>query len=182
MPIRCAVPFYGNPGQPDSPMPGQKIYLVIGRNGVPNATVKGYRQWSPLEAAWFAACDRGEHDHPGLSDYPHGMALGAITAALPPRSGTPASPCSSGSIGSSPLPVSSAKTSYHSPPCESHILPTSSRGTHMPSSSHSASGDIIPGKMVYAVRHQEQGAVFSEYGGARELYHRLQAAGEARYL
>ncbi|KAJ6575961.1 hypothetical protein DFH09DRAFT_1078319 [Mycena vulgaris] len=197
MPIRCAVPFYGDPGQPDGPVPGQKIYLVSGRNvrcpgayvswpsadaqykSVSNATVKGYRRWAPLEAAWFAACDRGEHDHPGLSDSPHDLALGAITGTLTRRSGTPASPCSSGSIGS---PLLSTNTCYRSPPCEPHMLPTSSRGGRVPSSSHLASGDIIPGKMVYAVRHQEQGAVFSEYVGARELYHKLQAAGESAAL
>ncbi|KAJ6523887.1 hypothetical protein DFH09DRAFT_1329752 [Mycena vulgaris] len=202
MSICCAVPFYGDPGQPDGPVPGQKIYLVSGRNvrcrcpgayvswpsadaqykSVSNATVKGYRRWAPLETAWFAACDCGEHDHPGLSDSPHDLALRAIMGTLTRWSGAPASLCSSGSIGSPLLLASSTNTCYRSPPCEPHMLPTSSRGGRIPSSSHSASGDIIPSKMVYAVRHQEQGAVFSEYGGVRELYHKLQAAGESAAL
>lgn len=30
--FRCAVPFYADPGQPNGPQVGQKIYLVTGRN------------------------------------------------------------------------------------------------------------------------------------------------------
>ncbi|KAJ7079805.1 hypothetical protein B0H15DRAFT_953891 [Mycena belliarum] len=79
---RCAVPFYPDPGQPQGPLPGQKIYLVTGRKvrfpgayvswssadaqykNVPSANLKSYKLWGPLEAAWFASCDRGEHRHP----------------------------------------------------------------------------------------------------------------------
>ncbi|KAJ6511849.1 hypothetical protein DFH09DRAFT_1333513 [Mycena vulgaris] len=178
MPIRCAVPFYGDPGQPDSPMPGQKIYLVSGRNVRCPAA---YVSW-PSADTQYKSVSNVTHDHPGLSDFPHNLALGAIRGTLTRRPGTPASPCPSGSIGNPLLLASSANTCNRLPPCELHILPTSSRGGHIPSPSHSASGNIIPGKMVYTVRHQEQDTIFSEYGGARELYHKLQAAGESAAL
>ncbi|KAJ7130908.1 hypothetical protein C8R46DRAFT_1235906 [Mycena filopes] len=80
--FRCPVPFYPDPGQPQTPSKRDKFYLVVGKNvirpgaynswssadaqynKVSGATAKGYANWSVLESAWFAGCDRGEHDHP----------------------------------------------------------------------------------------------------------------------
>ncbi|KAJ7078588.1 hypothetical protein B0H15DRAFT_954487 [Mycena belliarum] len=70
------------PGEPVHPLAGQRLYLVCGTNVkkpgayaswpsaskqykyVSGATLKGYRQYSELQHAWYARCDMGEHDHP----------------------------------------------------------------------------------------------------------------------
>ncbi|KAJ7149515.1 hypothetical protein C8R43DRAFT_1128509 [Mycena crocata] len=82
---RCEPPFFPDPGQPTQPQPGQKLYLVCGRNlrapgvyaswptaeaewkSVPRdsgSSCKSYYSLSKLRSAWYARCDCGEHDHP----------------------------------------------------------------------------------------------------------------------
>ncbi|KAF8145015.1 hypothetical protein K438DRAFT_1992271 [Mycena galopus ATCC 62051] len=79
---RCEPPFYADPGQPDQPLKGRKLYLVCGRlvqqpgvytswpsadaqyKNVSGATVKSYRDYNELRGAWHARCNKGEHDHP----------------------------------------------------------------------------------------------------------------------
>ncbi|KAJ7178239.1 hypothetical protein C8R46DRAFT_1212935 [Mycena filopes] len=69
MATRCPVPFYPDPGEPNSPAGARKIYLVMGKNvskpgaytswpsadvqyrTVSSATVKGYKNWAELEGA-----------------------------------------------------------------------------------------------------------------------------------
>ncbi|KAJ6470724.1 hypothetical protein DFH09DRAFT_1110748 [Mycena vulgaris] len=229
-PVRCPVPFYGDPGQPDGPIPGQKIYLVTGRNvrfpgayvswltlarpsadsqykSVSGATLKGYRQWSPLESAWFAGCDRGEHEHTaeaGAScptDTPFVRSLPPATRSLPPatRSLPPATRSLPLAMQSAlPLaPVSKAYNVSSTSPCQS---PSKSRARtawdgatvvppdltaltlSSPSTSYNLGISTIPGRMAYAVKHGGRGAVFNQYSSARELYHRLEADGESPTL
>ncbi|KAJ7093331.1 hypothetical protein B0H15DRAFT_799151 [Mycena belliarum] len=208
---RCPVPFYVDPGAPDGPLPGQKIYLVTGRGvdfpgayvscdvrpsadaqykGVRNATLKSYTSWAPLEAAWFAGCDRGEHSHPTADEAGGDGAASAVTLREPPRSPTIAPPSSAPSSSPSSPTARSPHRSSHAPP--SLMLPT----TPPPSPRRPCVSDAHPapplpslappsgiaGKMAYAVRHSSGGAVFDDYSGARQLYHSLQAKGESPAL
>ncbi|KAJ7429962.1 hypothetical protein B0H11DRAFT_2264497 [Mycena galericulata] len=117
-PSSCPVPFYYDPGQPDSPLPNQKLYLVFGRNvacpgayaswpsadaqykSVSDATLKSYKLWEPLEAAWVASCGRGEHPHPPATTNGCGMRLiyespfgaGRTMSGPPAPAPVPASP------------------------------------------------------------------------------------------
>ncbi|KAJ6466181.1 hypothetical protein DFH09DRAFT_1112379 [Mycena vulgaris] len=205
-----------NPGQPDGPIPGQKIYLVTGRNvrfpgayvswltlarpsadsqykSVSGATIKGYRQWSPLESAWFAGCDRGEHEHTaeaGAScptDTPSVRSLPPATRSLPPamQSALPLAPVSKAYNLSSTSPCQSpsklrARTAWDGAtvvPPDLTALTLSS-----PSTSYNVGINTIPGRMAYAVKHGGRGAVFNQYSSARELYHRLEADGESPTL
>ncbi|KAJ6524641.1 hypothetical protein DFH09DRAFT_1189404 [Mycena vulgaris] len=210
-PFRCAVPFYGDPGQPDGPVAGQKIYLVSGRNvrfpgayvswpsahtqfnNVSNATVKGYKTWGPLESAWFASCDRGEHKHLSKTEAPT-LPVEEVTRrhpqpGSPPRSCLPSpvlpSPVSKPSASSRPSSATKPPISVKRPLIASS-LSARPRGAFPSTFPRSASGDnaaaAIPGKMAYAVRHNGQGVVFGDYASARELYHGLQARGEVPCL
>ncbi|KAJ7677643.1 hypothetical protein B0H17DRAFT_1139515 [Mycena rosella] len=125
--FRCNVPFYGDPGQPSSPLPGQKIYLVTGRNvrapgayvswpsahaqysRVLNASVKAYKDYMLLQAAWLAGCDRGEHAHPAYDPDVHG------TTHAPTREGLSDFWGSSSTITSSPSPPRPPARSRKSP-------------------------------------------------------------------
>ncbi|KAJ6522123.1 hypothetical protein DFH09DRAFT_1372799 [Mycena vulgaris] len=206
-PVHCAVPFYGDPGQPDGSVPGQKLYLVSGRNvrfpgayvswpsadaqykSVSNATVKSYRSWTPLESAWFAGCERGEHTHSsntegpdlqveGLTSPPCALAPSLVLSSpvsFPPaypRAPTSAKPPTSGK----PALTASTASSFAAP--RRGVFPSPS--PHRPSDGAPAA--VIPGKMAYAVRHNDQGVVFGDYESARALYHGLQARGEVPCL
>ncbi|KAJ7101235.1 hypothetical protein B0H15DRAFT_943562 [Mycena belliarum] len=146
MSLRCAVPFHADPGQPAGPLPGQKIYLVTGREvrhpgayvswpsadaqykKVSNATLKSYKSWEPLEAAWFAGCDRGEHDHPSAADHTlESMAgsfenltlssmLGASTTSSSPPAQAPLSDPRSAKSSRSPRPTPSTTCSARASP------------------------------------------------------------------
>ncbi|KAJ7851006.1 hypothetical protein B0H14DRAFT_3451581 [Mycena olivaceomarginata] len=81
-PYRCNPPYYPDPGEPNTLLARRKLYLVCGRRvkkpgmytswasadaqykHVPGATVKGYRDYNELKAAWHSRCDLGEHNHP----------------------------------------------------------------------------------------------------------------------
>ncbi|KAJ6529049.1 hypothetical protein DFH09DRAFT_1094182 [Mycena vulgaris] len=196
-----------NPGQPDGPIPGQKIYLVTGHNvrfpgayvswpsadsqykSVSGATIKGYRQWTPLESAWFAGCDRGEHTHTaeaGVScstDTPLVRSLQPTTRSAP--SPARAVLVSKAHHVSATSPCQSPSKSRAQPAWDGAAVvpPDLSRLTlSSPSTSHNVGIDAIPGRMVYAVKHGGRGAVFNQYSSARELYHRLEADGESPTL
>ncbi|KAJ6548888.1 hypothetical protein B0H19DRAFT_1379166 [Mycena capillaripes] len=107
---RCTVPFYPDPGQSNDPKTFKKVYLVTGRlvktpgaysswpsasaqySGVSKATMKSYKDWDSLQAAWFAGCDRGEHDHE--------------------------SPPAQQPVRSSPMKFGAAQFALHTPACE----------------------------------------------------------------
>ncbi|KAJ7906472.1 hypothetical protein B0H13DRAFT_1880537 [Mycena leptocephala] len=90
-----------------------KIYLVTGRKvecpgayaswtsadaqyrTVSAATVKGYKSWHALESAWFAGCDRGEHDHPPRPTLDGSAPSSPPSPPLPPSPLLPSSPPSS---------------------------------------------------------------------------------------
>ncbi|KAJ7360904.1 hypothetical protein DFH08DRAFT_951541 [Mycena albidolilacea] len=81
-PYRCNPPYYPHPGEPNTLLARRKLYLVCSRRvkkpgmytswasadaqykHVPGATVKGYRDYNELKAAWHSRCDLGEHNHP----------------------------------------------------------------------------------------------------------------------
>ncbi|KAJ7907454.1 hypothetical protein B0H13DRAFT_2332369 [Mycena leptocephala] len=140
--FRCAVPFYPDPGQPDSPSAYNKTYLVTGRlvkrpgaygswtsadiqyKSVSAVTVKGYKSWHALECAWFAGCDRGEHAHPA-GPTPNGRAPSSPTPSpLPLPSSLPPSPSMPPSL---PLPSPSSPTSRLRSPADSPSLHIHSR-------------------------------------------------------
>ncbi|KAF7326474.1 CxC2 domain-containing protein [Mycena venus] len=84
-PYRCNPPYHPDPGKPDTPSAGKKLYLVCGRRVnkpgmytlwasadaqykyVSGATVKAYWDYNELRAAWHRHCDLGEHNHPADS-------------------------------------------------------------------------------------------------------------------
>ncbi|KAJ6595065.1 hypothetical protein DFH09DRAFT_1305748 [Mycena vulgaris] len=201
--FRCRVPFYADPGQPDGPQVGQKIYLVTGRNvgapgvyvswpsadaqykSVPGATLKGYKTWEPLVAAWDGGCDRGEHAHPAACDADSSSDAGDVAASAgltalrpvaasssPHRRTASASPKSSPSRHAQPLFPSAVKPAV-GPTCSPRHL-SSTHSAPLPSSAAA-----IPGRMSYAVKHSAaEGAVFADYEAARAVYHRLQAEGK----
>ncbi|KAJ7107448.1 hypothetical protein C8R44DRAFT_885461 [Mycena epipterygia] len=169
--FRCAVPFYHDPGQPDGPVAGQKMYLVSGRNvefpgayvswpsaaaqyhTTSSATVKKYKTWASLQAAWFAGCDRGEHDHPTSND--------------------PQQPSMDGTLAVRSSAAPSSSQTFAAP----HLSPSPPAATDTRSRSPARDAAAIPGKMAYAVRHNGQGVVFDDYSVARTLYHKIQAEG-----
>ncbi|KAJ7821557.1 hypothetical protein B0H14DRAFT_3471464 [Mycena olivaceomarginata] len=103
-----------DPGQPAEIPRGKKLYLVCGRlverpgvytswtsanaqyKNVSGATVKGFWYYKELRAAWYARCDRGEHNHPtnpllASGEGPHDHA----PPSSPPASSPPHPTCSS---------------------------------------------------------------------------------------
>jgi hypothetical protein len=153
--------------------------------GVPGATLKGYKTWEPLEAAWYGGCDRGEHAHPAACDAASSSDTGNVAAragltALRPvaASSSPhwrtasASPESSPSRHAQLLFPSAVKAAVGATCSPRHL-----------SSAHPAplpcSEAAIPGRMSYAVKHSAaEGAVYADYEAARAVYHRLQAEGK----
>ncbi|KAJ7679977.1 hypothetical protein B0H17DRAFT_1138884 [Mycena rosella] len=203
-PIYCAVPFYGDPGQLRRPLEGQKLYLVTGRqvrfpgayvswpsasaqySDVSNATLKGYKSWSTLGAAWFASCARGEHEHPSKGDAhtvssttPRQPTPPTIPVTPPPSPRPTAPTLLESSSKCAPSPASGRSHRHKGrPTADPRPIITSTSEVHaapMPrSSSH------ISGKMAYAVvvaKNGEGGVVFDDYASARDHYHRLQASG-----
>ncbi|KAJ7645776.1 hypothetical protein B0H17DRAFT_1215907 [Mycena rosella] len=167
------------------------MYLVSGRNvefpGVyvswpsaaaqyhttSSATVKKYKTWASLQAAWFAGCDRGEHDHPTSNDPQQPSMDGTLavrSSAAPSSSQTFAAPHL--------LPSREAR---HVKPLWSPSAPgfpsPAPAATDTRSRSPARDAAAIPGKMAYAVRHNGQGVVFDDYSVARTLYHKIQAEG-----
>ncbi|KAJ7174320.1 hypothetical protein C8R46DRAFT_1214531 [Mycena filopes] len=109
---RCALPFHPDPAQPPTPLTGQKLYLVMGPecdtpgayvswpsasaqyNKYPTATLKSYFRWHEAQSAWWAGCDRGEHNHPAAaqspaSQRPAGQRPAAHGPATPRVAGSP---------------------------------------------------------------------------------------------
>ncbi|KAJ7136900.1 hypothetical protein C8R44DRAFT_868992 [Mycena epipterygia] len=194
--FRCAVPFYHDPGQPDGPVVGQKIYLVSGvnveypgayvswpsaaaeYNTSSSASVKKYKNWARLEAAWFAGCDRGEHNHPAAANEARQRRMDGTLVVH--------SAATSATLVTSPLVCSPPRSSAShqrwrletasASPLSSSQMP-SLADAHVRSRSPSTDAPAIPGKMVYAVKHNGQGVVFDDYHIARKLYHKIQAEG-----
>ncbi|KAJ6542095.1 hypothetical protein DFH09DRAFT_1368283, partial [Mycena vulgaris] len=106
-PVHCAVPFYGDPGQPDGPVPGQKLYLVSGRNvWFPGA----YVSWPSADAQYKSVSNATcqglqELDPSGISLVRRLRAWGARTSQQHRRTGSAggradfATPCSSSLSG-----------------------------------------------------------------------------------
>ncbi|KAF8197291.1 hypothetical protein K438DRAFT_1933798 [Mycena galopus ATCC 62051] len=112
-----AISLYPDPGQTVTISPRKKLYLVCGRlvqqpgvyeswpsadtqyKNISGATVKSYRDYAELEAAWHARCDLGEHDHPVD---PQLAAHGPRNRTPSPPSSEPAAPPSSSRIASAP--------------------------------------------------------------------------------
>ncbi|KAJ6491884.1 hypothetical protein DFH09DRAFT_1338420 [Mycena vulgaris] len=159
---------------------------------VSGATIKGYRHWNPLESAWFAACDRGEHNHSGEAGVSCPPAT-PVWQSLPPAtqsapSAIQAGPVVKGHKTSSTSPRTSPRPSPFKSQSQSRVardaagvvpvdFSTLTLSDSSPPTSHNAAVDAIRGKMVYAVKDGGRGAVFNEYSGARDLYHRLEADG-----
>ncbi|KAJ7471710.1 hypothetical protein B0H11DRAFT_1919551 [Mycena galericulata] len=211
----CPVPFYYDPGQPDTPLPNEKWYLVFGRNvacpgayaswpsadaqykNVSDATLKSYKQWEPLEAAWVASCRRGEHSHP-LAAANSGMRLiyespfGA-RRPIPGPQASPAAPASPptrkmASPATRMVPTTPVHRATPGPQPLRQTIPAASPASPSPTTSSKARGKMlpavqaIPGKNAYAVRNGAQGAVFDEFRAARDMYHQLQSEGKSPSL
>ncbi|KAJ7710794.1 hypothetical protein B0H17DRAFT_1190485 [Mycena rosella] len=208
-PLRCAVLFYPDPAQPEGPQAAQNIYLVTGQNircpgayiswpsanaqysTVSRATLKSYKQWAPLEVAWFASCDRGEHTHPADPDIlvatvrlDWGQSTLAQISVIAPR--IPASALCVANVICPQAPASSHEA--HHPCCPRSRCNLSACACSSPAHAPPPAHDTLPvhpsspsmrivGKMAYAIKHGGRGVVFDDYGGARELYHRLQING-----
>ncbi|KAJ7481075.1 hypothetical protein B0H11DRAFT_2232988 [Mycena galericulata] len=124
---RCALPFHPDPGQPQTYIPGEKIYLVSGRdcqkpgayvswpsasaelNLYATASLKTYYAWPLAESAWWAGCGRGEHGHAVSNTAPAGLRVAhALVSPPSPRPKTskkaaaPTSPTASPSKARSP--------------------------------------------------------------------------------
>ncbi|KAJ7432043.1 hypothetical protein B0H11DRAFT_2261106 [Mycena galericulata] len=190
---RCDPPFYADPLQSTSPVPGQRVYLVCGRNvknpgvygswpsadaeykGVSGATLKGYTDRKLLNSAWHARCDLGEHSHPANPVATHmppsptlsvsRMAFTSPTHHSPPTPRTP-----------SPSPP---------PRTPSPLLQTYAIDSNSPSPSPTAipagSRDppaYAPGETVYAVRVGTcDGEIFTRADEARARFIELRSAG-----
>ncbi|KAJ7020585.1 hypothetical protein C8F04DRAFT_1274890 [Mycena alexandri] len=123
---RCPLPFYPDPGQPQQPLAGQKLYLVMGRecdlpgafvswpsagaqyNKFSSATLKTYSRWSEAESAWWAGCDRGEHGHPGQATTPmspSSRTTGAVPAAASPSAARTVHSQRRGAQAATPVPL-----------------------------------------------------------------------------
>ncbi|KAF8197795.1 hypothetical protein K438DRAFT_1967355 [Mycena galopus ATCC 62051] len=135
-PYHCEPPFYPDPGEAHKLVGGRhKLYLVCGRfveqpgvytswpsadaqyKHISGATVKSYRDYNELKAAWYTRCNRGEHDHPPDPQLPAGHA-----SQSPPAS-------SAGSSTASPAPALARGRPTVSSPSRRHlyIIHTNSR-------------------------------------------------------
>jgi hypothetical protein len=152
---------------------------------VSGATLKSYKSWEPLEAAWFGGCDRGEHSHPAGYDAESSSDVGDAAARAGLTELRPMVPSSS-------LHRRTA-SAYPKPPASHHavhLFPSSVKPAASPtgssrqlssanSSAPPTSTTTIPGRMSYAVKHgAAEGVVFADYEAARAAYHRLQAQGK----
>ncbi|KAJ7803724.1 hypothetical protein B0H14DRAFT_3487085 [Mycena olivaceomarginata] len=200
---RCDLPFRPDPGQPNRPLSGQKIYLVSGPdcknpgafvswpsasaefNRHPTTSIKSYGDWDVVQSAWWAGCDRGDHVHDTGSQVVLSLPrtkkpLGTTTT--PVRSVVP--PSAVQRSKSVPLPL--VEISSRSPsPVRVHA--SSSRGTRSPKKAATRlppaeAAASPPGRRVYAIRSRDDlsgGVIFSDYREAQAWYNAEQAAGFA---
>ncbi|KAJ6487489.1 hypothetical protein C8R47DRAFT_1216258 [Mycena vitilis] len=193
---RCDPPFYPDPGQPDQPRPGQKMFLVCGRNvkapgyyvswpsadlqykHISGATLKGYYDFPSLRDAWHARCDLGEHAHPQDPAIGAATSAAAATFAAEEPPSLPRTPARRAAAAPS-LPVGivyisdSRSPSPESPPG----APPSYTSSPAPSRSPSPSPSAPTGLMCYAVRVGEEAETFTNASEARARFFELQNAG-----
>ncbi|KAJ7156374.1 hypothetical protein C8R46DRAFT_1040910 [Mycena filopes] len=131
-----------DPFQPQEPLRGQKIYLVMGVEcdtpGVyvswpsasaqwtryPAASLKSYSVWDDAQSAWWAGCDRGEHRH--------GQDLAQAAS-------TPLSPSRGGRIRSA-----AGLDSARAPPSSPRASPSAGRGAAPPRAAGAGAGSSRP--------------------------------------
>ncbi|KAJ6461986.1 hypothetical protein C8R47DRAFT_1225619 [Mycena vitilis] len=180
-------------GLPDRPQPGQKMFLVCGRNvkapgyyvswpsadfqykRVSGASLKGYYDFSSLRDAWHARCDLGEHAHPP------GPAIGASGASVPRtparQTAVPRSPAATASPPSTPVRVVYISDSPSPSPESSPGAPPSYTSSPAPLRSPSASPAPPIGLLCYAIRVGEEAETFTDASEARARFLELQNAG-----
>ncbi|KAJ7494557.1 hypothetical protein B0H11DRAFT_2227364 [Mycena galericulata] len=198
-PYRCDPPFYADPSQPTSPVPGQRVYLVCGRNvknpgvygswpsadaeykGVSDATLKGYTDWGLLRSAWYGRCDLGEHTHPANPVATHALAIHApstpvSSSRLAPMLTSPTSRAPQ--IPRTPSPSPSPPPRTPSPPLQIYAIDSRS-----PSPVAIPAGSRDPpayptGETVYAVRVGiSDGEIFTRADEARARFLELRSSG-----
>ncbi|KAJ7739799.1 hypothetical protein DFH07DRAFT_778624 [Mycena maculata] len=225
-PYRCEVLYIPDPGQPDQPAGNQKLYLVTGTGvvngrpiqlgaygswnsggsciqGLKTATCKGYA-WNERDAmrsAWFASCDRGEHQHPAnpapLSPSVALASTTSIRVSIPGSSHlTPRGRSTQDEAGfidtlppylwtPSPAPARASPTPTSRRTAPGVASPSSKKEKvkiFHPPMSRTPSPNVPPhvhvsGERSYAVRSGAHGWVFSDLRAARDKYHNLQNRG-----
>ncbi|KAJ6455094.1 hypothetical protein C8R47DRAFT_1228408 [Mycena vitilis] len=209
--FHCPVPFYPDPGQSTDPRLYKKIYLVTGRNvvqpgaygswpsanaqytGVADAASQSYKIWEELEGAWFADCERGDHNRHHSHGQPQSRsrlssdlptlslrAPRSLPAATSPSAQSPSPP----SPNSQPPALPCNKRSCTPPHAAACPPPHAAARTARPPPRVKPPHDTIaiPGKMVYVVRANGQGVVFDDFEQARGLYYQAQAQGHSASL
>ncbi|KAJ7919818.1 hypothetical protein B0H13DRAFT_2320106 [Mycena leptocephala] len=202
---RCDPTFYPDPGEPQQPLPGQKMYLVCGQKvqapgyyvswpsadlqykHVSGATLKGYYNLEELKDAWHARCDRGEHHHPAdpvilLSLSGPGPSIPTFAPLHPPSTTLllASSPVcrTPPTARTSVLPlhfIDSRSPSPQTPP-ESPPSYASSLPRSSPSPSPHRPAELA-GLMCYAVRVGQEGETFTDISEARARFLALQNMG-----
>ncbi|KAJ7917980.1 hypothetical protein B0H13DRAFT_2321776 [Mycena leptocephala] len=202
---KCPIPQY--PDDPNSTSPVKKYYLVTGANvrqpgvyhswpsadaqykKVSAATLKGYEpaEWPALEAAWQAACDRGEHRHVQPRSSSPSPATPIKPRGMSTRTYAPPPPVTSGKARATPQSdrAASPRAASRRPSAVPLFLinsrspsPTAALPSSPPIIAGPASRVAPAGRRAYAVRCQGRGEVFDEYQPARDHYHSLQHLGE----
>ncbi|KAF8190275.1 hypothetical protein K438DRAFT_1971146 [Mycena galopus ATCC 62051] len=215
---RCEPCFYPDPGEPATPPKNQKVYLVCGgevmKPGgylswpsadaaykfVSGATLRSYRNWDLLRAAWHARCDAGAHDHPArsplvsassteqvLSGTAHPSPCGRVQRCSPPlrtyiidsRSPSPTPVAcalvpSGTSAGRSHTRVSAARTPPRLSPRLSDPPPYA---LFSPLTSHRQMSPAPAQEHCYAVRVGREGEIFSSAAEARARFNALRTNG-----
>ncbi|KAJ7429153.1 hypothetical protein B0H11DRAFT_2266732 [Mycena galericulata] len=228
---RCSLPYYPDPGQPDTPADNQKLYLVTGTD--PNIKAGAYPNWNSgggnsqgislnrvqgylpherdaMQAAWYSACDRGEHDHPADPNLKRRTGSVPLSPRAPGRASvwTP----SPSPAAASPARASPAGEDYSSHRASPARAPApkkpkqklfdeetprgrgSSGSKPIDISSRSSSPAARaktrttrhpvspPGLKAYGLRCGLEGWVYADLNEARDHFHRLQAAGKKAQL
>lgn len=155
-------------------------------SGISGSTVKRYRahRWPQLEAAWYAACDRGEHNHAASVAQPTVTRTPSSAPTTPQDTRTksrmrqtttaPSHPPTSRTVPNAPRcpPPSRIQTVFIDSRSPS---PTGNSASPSDRSFHAAATPA--GKLAYAVRCDGVGEIYDEYGPARDHYHGLQHLG-----
>ncbi|KAJ7431212.1 hypothetical protein B0H11DRAFT_1941980 [Mycena galericulata] len=175
--------------RPSTPAVTQRLYLVTGgkpeaagayatwntaapnSQGVSAANVKAYGpdEREAMYAAWYAACERGEHAHPGRP--PASSPSAARVPQTPPPAASPAVVNSAGLFWT-PTPAPKAPKS----PSKKIRLFTEDTPRAASSTTRAAAFSSL-GKKMYAVRSSSQGWVYTDAEDARKQVHALQDEG-----
>ncbi|KAJ7446809.1 hypothetical protein B0H11DRAFT_2248575 [Mycena galericulata] len=195
-PYRCDPPFYADPSQPTSPVPGSRVYLVCGRNvknpgvysswpsadaeykGVSDATLKGYTNWGLLRSAWYARCDLGEHSHPANPNpiTTHAPSTPVSSSRLAPMLTSPMSPTLP--VPRTPSPSPSPPPRTPSPPLQTYAIDSRSPSPVAIPSGSSDPPAYPAGETVYAVRvGMSDGEIFTRADEARARFLELRSSG-----